>query len=148
MIKPAKIDDDLDAAVAEACRWPEDLTDEQILEHLVALNHERALRRAAGSWAGSAPTTRTQPGNRDAASSWWTTTRPRTRRPKETRRVRRPPRAPSAWPKTLADEKTIASAFTRADRTRADRTRLAELLATLDAIGKARQLEDGRYVAA
>ncbi len=42
-----------------------------------------------------------------------------------------------------ADEKTIASAFTRADK-----ARLAELLATLAAIGKARQLEDGRYVAA
>jgi hypothetical protein len=32
--------------------------------------------------------------------------------------------------------------------TRADKTRLAELLATLAAIGKARQLEDRRYVAA
>lgn len=42
-----------------------------------------------------------------------------------------------------ADEKPIASAFTGADK-----ARLAELLATLAAIGKARQLEDGRYVAA
>lgn len=42
-----------------------------------------------------------------------------------------------------ADEKTIAAAFTGANK-----ARLAELLATLAAIGKARQLEDGRYVAA
>ena len=32
----------LDAAVAAAYGWPADLTDEQILEHLLALNLERA----------------------------------------------------------------------------------------------------------
>jgi hypothetical protein len=42
------IHDELDAAVAEAYGWPVDLTDEQILENLVALNHERAEEEANG----------------------------------------------------------------------------------------------------
>jgi hypothetical protein len=33
---------DLDAAVAKAYGWPADLSDEQILERLFALNQERA----------------------------------------------------------------------------------------------------------
>ncbi|MDI1476743.1 DNA methyltransferase [Polyangium sp. y55x31] len=40
--------DDLDAAVFEAYGWPSDLTDEQILEKLVALNAERAAEEARG----------------------------------------------------------------------------------------------------
>jgi hypothetical protein len=48
MIKLAKIDDDLDAAVAEVYGWPVDLIDEQILERLVALNHERAEEESRG----------------------------------------------------------------------------------------------------
>ncbi len=39
---------ELRAAVAEAYGWPVDLTDEQILENLVALNHERAEEEANG----------------------------------------------------------------------------------------------------
>ena len=40
--------DDLDAAVFDAYGWPHDLTDEQILERLVALNAERAAEEARG----------------------------------------------------------------------------------------------------
>ncbi|MCK6522114.1 hypothetical protein L6R49_11800 [Myxococcota bacterium] len=40
--------DDLDAAVAEAYGWPVTLTDEELLERLVALNAERAAEEAAG----------------------------------------------------------------------------------------------------
>ena len=39
----------LDAAVAAAYGWPADLTDEQILERLLALNLERADAEAAGA---------------------------------------------------------------------------------------------------
>ncbi len=42
-----------------------------------------------------------------------------------------------------ADEADVAKRFTRAKK-----DRIAELLETLSAIGKARQLDDGRYVAA
>ncbi len=46
--RPAWLDHahrDLDAAVANAYAWPADLTDEQILERLFALNQERAAKQ-------------------------------------------------------------------------------------------------------
>jgi hypothetical protein len=43
-----KIHDDLDAAVLDAYGWPRDVTDEQILEHLVALNAERVEEESRG----------------------------------------------------------------------------------------------------
>ncbi len=43
-----QIHDDLDGAVAEAYGWPVDSSDEEILERLVALNHERAAEERAG----------------------------------------------------------------------------------------------------
>ena len=43
-----QIHDDLDAAVFDAYGWPHDLTDEQILERLVALNAERAAEEKRG----------------------------------------------------------------------------------------------------
>jgi hypothetical protein len=43
-----QIHDDLDAAVFEAYGWPVTLTEEEILERLVALNHERAEEEKRG----------------------------------------------------------------------------------------------------
>ncbi len=43
-----QIHDDLDAAVFDAYGWPHDLTDEQILERLVALNAEHAEEERRG----------------------------------------------------------------------------------------------------
>ncbi len=43
-----QIHDDLDAAVFDAYGWPRTLTDEEILERLVALNHERAEEEKRG----------------------------------------------------------------------------------------------------
>ncbi|MBM4354428.1 MAG: class I SAM-dependent DNA methyltransferase [Deltaproteobacteria bacterium] len=43
-----QIHDDLDAAVFDAYGWPVTLTDEEILERLVALNHERAEEEKRG----------------------------------------------------------------------------------------------------
>ncbi len=43
-----QIHEDLDAAVAEAYSWPADLSEEEILERLVALNHERAAEEREG----------------------------------------------------------------------------------------------------
>ena len=42
----------LDATVAAACSWPSDLTDEQILEKLLALNIERAAEEQRAPEAG------------------------------------------------------------------------------------------------
>lgn len=44
-----KIHDDLDSAVFDAYGWPHDLTDEQILEKLVALNKERSDEEKRGT---------------------------------------------------------------------------------------------------
>ena len=43
-----QIHDDLDAAVLDAYGWPKTITDEQILENLVALNAERAEEERNG----------------------------------------------------------------------------------------------------
>jgi hypothetical protein len=43
-----QLHDDLDVAVADAYGWPADLTDEQLLERLVALNAERAEEERSG----------------------------------------------------------------------------------------------------
>ena len=43
-----KIHDDLDAAVFDAYGWPATLTDDQLLEKLVALNHQRAAEEKRG----------------------------------------------------------------------------------------------------
>ncbi len=43
-----KIHDDLDAAVFDAYGWPANLSDDEILERLVALNHERAAEEKRG----------------------------------------------------------------------------------------------------
>ena len=43
-----ELHEQIDALTAQAYGWPTDLTDEQILERLVALNAERAKEEAAG----------------------------------------------------------------------------------------------------
>ena len=43
-----QLHDELDAAVCDAYGWPPTLTDEEILERLVALNAERAAEEAQG----------------------------------------------------------------------------------------------------
>ncbi|HQZ63958.1 MAG TPA: hypothetical protein PLY87_02725 [Planctomycetaceae bacterium] len=48
VLREKQIHDELDAAVFGACGWPHDLTDEEILERLVALNHERAEEEKRG----------------------------------------------------------------------------------------------------
>jgi hypothetical protein len=46
--KDKKIHDDLDAAVFDAYGWPANLSDDEILERLVDLNHERAAEEKRG----------------------------------------------------------------------------------------------------
>ena len=55
-----QIHDDLDAAVFAAYGWPGTLTDEEILERLVALNHERAPKKPPGKSASCDPSSRTR----------------------------------------------------------------------------------------
>ncbi|MCY2996001.1 MAG: class I SAM-dependent DNA methyltransferase [Planctomycetota bacterium] len=145
-----QVHDDLDAAVADAYGWPHDLSDEQILERLVALNHERAEeeRRGLVRWLrpdfqkpqepvatqqkleieGEEPVVPAAPAKKEP---WPNTLRDQVRAIRETL-------AKLATPATSDD---IANRFTRAPK-----ATVAELLATLVDVGQARQTEDGRYV--
>ena len=65
-----QLHDELDAAVFDAYGWPPALTDEEILERLVALNAERAAEEARrASSAGCGPNTRRPDTHTHIASS-------------------------------------------------------------------------------
>ena len=145
-----ELHDDLDAAVFDSYGWPADLTDEAILERLVALNAERAAEERQGliRWLRpeyqcpeGVPGTQTET---DAAA----TAAAEAQAPKK-----------RAWPKALADQaqavrgalvafngpataEQVARTFKRA---RTDR--VAALLETLASLGQCRTLDEGRYVA-
>ena len=113
-----QIHDDLDAAVFEAYGWPGTLSDEEILERLVALNHERA--------AEEAPAKPAKPTKAD-----WPATLP------ERIRAVRHALTTHAKPATAA---VIAGQFRRANT-----AHVAELLETLVAVGQARVTAGGEY---
>lgn len=140
------IHDDLDRAVFDAYGWPETLGDADVLERLVALNRERAEaeRRGVVHWLRpdfQAPAARAPlPVGEDSAEL-----------PLAARAGRKDP-----WPAALLDQVSairlrlhrlpapaepavIAGTFKGARR-----DRVAEVLATLAAMGHARQ-QDGRY---
>jgi hypothetical protein len=62
-----KIHDDLDAAVFDAYGWPATLSDDEILERLVALNHERAAEEKRGLIRWLRPEFQNQFQNKDGA---------------------------------------------------------------------------------
>ncbi|MEO8196909.1 MAG: DNA methyltransferase, partial [Thermoanaerobaculia bacterium] len=64
-----QIHDDLDAAVFEAYGWPGSLTDEEILERLVALNHERAEEEKRGLIRWLRPEFQNPQGTQDATQA-------------------------------------------------------------------------------
>lgn len=159
-----QIHDDLDAAVFEAYGWPATLTDEEILERLVALNAERAEEEKRGLIRWLRPEFQNPEGARAAA--------PREQMelevPEETdgrgddqrlgtrRDAASTQKAP--WPADLAGQaqavraalaalpapatpETLARQFTRANK-----ARVGDLLETLASLGQARRLPDGRYI--
>lgn len=150
-----QIHDELDAAVFGAYGWPQDLTDEQILERLVALNHERAEEESRGLIRWLRPefqnaATHSQPQftqdedmeeDSDAKPAAkpakvkkeaWPST------PRERVRSLRAALAAHHGPATPAD---LSKRFTRANK-----ALIEELLETLVEVGQARLTADGRYV--
>jgi len=125
------------------------------LERLVALNHERAEEEKRGLVRWLRPDYQNPSGKQQQAAALIDAGGPqRAGKAKAAKVAKRP------WPKTLAeqaaavgaalatlgepaDEAAVAKVFKRANK-----ARVAELLATLAAIGKARLLDDGRHVAA
>tara|TARA_R110002049_G_scaffold300015_1_gene490552 strand:- start:2422 stop:5847 length:3426 start_codon:yes stop_codon:yes gene_type:complete len=147
-----QIHDDLDAAVFDAYGWPHDLADEEILQRLVDLNHERAEEESQGIVRWLRPEFQNPDG---ATQTAFAGADEKTKPTKKTAaKVKKQP-----WPKTLpdrmvaiqtalqrhaapADVKQIAAYYTRAKK-----DDVAELLETLAAVGNVRQLEDGRFAA-
>ncbi len=153
-----QIHDDLDAAVCEAYGWPLDMADEEILERLVALNHQRAAEEAQGLIRWLRPDFQ-DPQGHTADRATQTQIEVPTDQPAATK-----PAAPvkkQQWPKTLPDQMQLLkttldqqpapltsaelSKLFKGGRGRA--ATIEELLETLAAIGQARQTDDGRYAA-
>jgi hypothetical protein len=155
-----QLHDDLDKAVFAAYGWPGTLTDAEILERLVALNKERAAEEAQGKirWLRpdfQNPIEQTQIALGDQ----------RTEDRGQRTDLQSPPSAlrplPSAlpWPTAIPDQVRVlrevlaaqpgpASAETIARQfIRARKDRVEELLKTLVAMGQAREITAGQYLA-
>lgn len=140
-----EIHDQIDACTVQAYGWPEDLSDEDILERLVALNRERALEEATGNVRWLRPDYQNPTG---AAVE--------TRDTRDMSLEHAAEQGQHPWPKSLpgqvsivravlsdigeADTKMLAGKFKGAG----EKT-LTPILESLVALGQARALGDGRY---
>ncbi|WP_412565620.1 class I SAM-dependent DNA methyltransferase [Thalassobius sp. MITS945101] len=139
--------DQIDAAVAEAYGWPQDLSDEEILMRLVDLNKERAAEEAAGHIRWLRPDYQNPTGAKIEKGKTADL---------DLGVVAKVEKSP--WPKALPDQiaavrealvdlgeaspEQIARRFARA-RT----TAVQPLLESLAALGQADRTEDGKYAA-
>ncbi len=150
--------DDLDTAVLDAYGWHDQPGDAQLLERLVALNTKRRAEEAAGHirWlrpAFQAPEQTQTPmaGMGDARPTICDNH-------EEVGRPPAPPAPTQAWPQSLPEQMSaLANALNQSPQAETDiaagftgkgkwKSRLPELLATLATLGRARQLEDGRWL--
>ena len=141
--------DRIDAAVAEAYGWPADLSDEEILQRLVDLNHERAAEEARGHIRWLRPEYQNPEGKAaEAARTSGKLDLAETAAPVDR----------EAWPKTLPaqiaavrdalEEMGEASPEQIARRFKRARTASVQpLLDSLTALGEAHLTEEGRYAA-
>jgi hypothetical protein len=165
-----QIHDDLDAAVFEAYGWPQDLTDEEILEHLVALNHERAEEEKNGLIRWLRPEFQNPQGlpapnqQKELELTPDDSDEDEEESPKPKKGKSIASKSPSAatekqpWPKSLPERiRAVHSALKTLNKpitpkllnksfsgTKADD--LEELLDTLVAVGQARLTDKGEYV--
>lgn len=150
-----EIHDQIDAAVFEAYGWPSDLSEDEILERLVALNHERAAEEARGHvrWLrpefqnpdGQTASASVQQGEIDLAAA---------------------PEAPKGAPKLPEDDAEQARALRAllasaeapvtapelaarfgGKNTKAKIGKVEKMLSILAAVGQAETTPDGRYFA-
>ena len=166
-----QIHDDLDAAVFDAYGWPHDLTDEEILERLVALNHERAEEEKRGIIRWLRPEFQNPTGGKTAVQpelelegdsdeeedSAEETSGTGKQKKKTTTKAATTKAAKTPWPKTLPQQVAAVRQMLQQQSAPSTSTAVAkqfkaakantveELLDTLVAIGQARILPDGRY---
>ena len=154
-----QIHDDLDAAVFEAYGWPVTLTDEEILERLVALNAERAAEEQRGLIRWLRPDFQNPSGDQAKQKELAITgedepaAKPKKKAAKA--KVKKMP-LPSSLPEQVVairqqltssrEPLTAADMAKRFSRAKADR--LEELLQSLVILGSAREVEGGKYVSA
>jgi hypothetical protein len=140
-----ELHDQIDAAVAEAYGWPVDLSDEEILERLVALNRERHQEELQGHVRWLRPDYQ-NPGGKASE----------TKAGKLDLEQTAPVEGKLDWPKALpqqmamvrtvlGDLGTASVEEVRSHFKRGQKKTVEERLATLAALGQAEALDDGRY---
>ncbi len=156
--------DELDAAVLAAYGWTDQPSDEAILERLVALNAERSAEEAAGNVRWLRPDFQA-PGSTQAAIGLESGGSGRSSfgKPEKPDGATSPPASALAptqqqWPATLPEqlaalaaalgnspqtEQQLAANFTGKGRWK---SRLPDILEALAALGRARRLDDGRWM--
>lgn len=144
-----QIHDELDAAVCDAYGWPQTLTDEEILERLVAMNALRAAEERNGlvrwlrpDFQKPAEGVAAKFGEEFAAVAPVAAKQEKQPWPKTIPEQARAVRLALANVRGVATPQQLARHFTRA---RVDR--IEELLQTLVSLGQAREVETGRYAA-
>jgi hypothetical protein len=142
--------DDLDAAVSAAYGWPASLTDAEILERLVALNAERAAEEARGVIHWLRPEYQAK-GQQEIALDLKPTKQPKAKA------TPAKPKGKAAWPKPLAERvqavesalhaaaAPVAPADLAKQFARAKPADVAEILATLATLGRARRADGGKF---
>jgi hypothetical protein len=139
--------DQIDAEVAWAYGWPVDLSDEDILFRLVALNKTRAEEEARGHIRWLRPDYQNPEGRQTTKG---------TQAELDVGPAAKVEKAP--WPKTLPDQiAAVREALTEMGEAtpdqiarrflRARRTSVQPLLDSLAALGQAEKVEEGRYAA-
>ena len=142
--------DDLDSAVCDAYGWAHDISDDEMLARLVALNHQRAAEEERGLVRWLRPDYQHRQGVTQTALDM---------KDEGTRQVAAKAKTKVPFPTNLAEQAravrnalaastgvvTPAQLAKRFQRARADR--IEELLQTLVLLGQARQIEEGKYVA-
>jgi hypothetical protein len=149
--------DDLDAAVLAAYGWSDAPDDATLLERLVQLNSERSaeetqnqIRWLRPEFQAPASTQTSMAGLGDSGQ--------RNVQPDEAPSPPALPAPSQPWPTSLPEQiQALANALTPSPQSETElaarftgkgkwKSRLPELLATLAALGRARQLEDGRWL--
>jgi len=144
-----EIHDELDEAVFEAYGWPAGLSDEEILERLVALNAERAAEERRGYVRWLRPEFQRPEGAEQteaeaeeiAIAAADTQTAQKRKWPREMAAQAQAVREALGSLNGPAGPEQVAQAFKKARRDRVE-----DLLETLSALGQCRQTPDGLYI--
>lgn len=160
-----QIHNDLDAAVFEAYGWPVTLTDEEILERLVALNAERAEEEKRGLIRWLRPEFQNPTGESSVEKKLAISDDEDDETPATGKGKGKKPKGKSTtakklpWPKKLSEQvqsiaqqlnatsKPITSEELAQRFTRPNLDQLEEVLETLVTLGKARETKSGKFTA-